>query len=411
MGSLSRRVWLFLGGAALLAIGLLYYLNSRRPVPQVTLAQVTRGSLNSWITSNGKVEPVNPYALRAKFDAFVTAVPAAEGSAVRPGELLVALDDSDLRAQLDQERAQLASDQDQLKAAQAGGDSKELANLVGEIQVAKSNRELLVRQHEVLLKLVAQNAATREELEKNEADVVRSTAQLEELTKAKEHFDQQNQLDLNRLALVVAHSQEEIKTLQDKLDSARVLAPVKGTLYSLPVHVRDYVHTGDLLAEVADLSQVRVRAFIDEPELGRLQPQQVVEVTWDAMPERTWMGRTETLPQQVVARGARNVGEVLCAISNEKMSLIPNTTVDVRIQLADRSNVLLVPRAAVQADGLRRYVFLVQEGRLHRKEIKVGASNDSEFEVVSGLGESDAVALPGDTPLKDNALVRVVTPQ
>jgi len=411
MGSLSRRVWLFLGGAALLAIVLLYYLNSRRPVPLVTIAQLTRGNLSSWITSNGKVEPVNPYALRAKFDAFVTAVPAVEGSAVRPGELLVTLDDSDLRAQLDQERAQLASEQDQLRSAQAGGDAKELANLVGEIQVAKSNRELLVRQHEALLKLVSENAATREELEKNEADLVRSTAQLEELTKAKEHFDQQNQQDLSRLALVVAHSQEEIKTLQEKLDSARVLAPAKGTLYSLPVHVRDFVHTGDLLAEVADLSQVRVRAFIDEPELGRLQPNQVVEVTWDAMPERTWMGRTETLPQQVVARGARNVGEVLCAISNEKMSLIPNTTVDVRIQLAERSSVLLVPRAAVQTDGLRRYVFLVEGGRLHRKEIKVGASNDSEFEVVSGLEESDAVALPGDAPLKDNALVRVATPE
>jgi HlyD family secretion protein len=411
MGSLSRRVWLFLGGAALLAIVLLYYLNSRRPVPQVTLAQLTRGNLNSWITSNGKVEPVNPYALRAKFDAFVTAVPAVEGSAVRPGELLVTLDDSDLQAQLAQERAQLASEEDQLRAAQAGGDAKELANLVGEIQVAKSNRELLSRQHEVLLELLAKNAATREELERNEADLVRSTAQLEELTKAKEQFDHQNQLDLNRLALVVAHSQAEINNLQEKLDAARVLAPVKGTLYSLPVHLRDFVHTGDLLAEEADLSQVRVRAFVDEPELGRLQPQQVVEVTWDAMPERTWMGRTEALPQQVVARGARNVGEVLCAISNEKMSLIPNTTVDVRIQLAERSNVLLVPRGAVQTEGLRRYVFLVDGGRLHRREIKVGASNDGEFEVVSGLEESDAVALPGDAPLKDNALVRVTTPE
>ena len=250
-----------------------------------------------------------------------------------------------------------------------------------------------------------------EELEKNQADLVRATAQVEQLRKAKEQFDHQVLVDRDRLALVVAHSQADVNDLQAKLDSARVLAPVKGTLYSLPVHVRDFVHTGDLLAEVADLSQVRVRAFIDEPELGRLQPQQVVEVTWDAMPERTWMGRTETLPQQVVARGARNVGEVLCAISNEKMSLIPNTTVDVRIQLAERSNVLLVPRGAVQTDGLRRYVFLVDGGRLHRKEIKVGASSDSEFEVVSGLQESDAVALPGDGPLKDNALVRVATPE
>lgn len=411
MGFLSRRVWLLLGGATFLAIGLLYYLNSRRPVPQVTLAPLMRGNLNSWITSNGKVEPVNPYALRAKFDAFVTAVPALEGSAVRPGELLVTLDDSELRAQLDQARAQLASEQDDLRAAEAGGRADQLSRLTGDLKVAEAQRDMLDRQHEVLVKLVAQKAATPEELEKNQADLLHANADVEQLRKTKEQFDHQNQLDRDRLALVVSHSQAEVKSLEEKLDSARVLAPVKGTLYSLPVHVRDFVHTGDLLAEVADLSQLRVRAFIDEPELGRLQPQQVVEVTWDAMPERTWMGHTEMLPQQVVARGARNVGEVLCAISNEKMSLIPNTTVDVRIQLDERSNVLLVPRGAVQTDGQRRYVFLVEGGRLHRKEIKVGASNDSEFEVVSGLQESDAVALPGDTPLKDNALVRVTTPE
>src|SRR5579871_3563316 len=110
--SLSRRAWVLLGGAALLAIVSLYYVNGRRPAPEVALAHITRGNLNSWITSNGKVEPVNPYALRAKFDGFVTAVAATEGHTVRPGELLVTMDDSDLRAQLDQQRAQLAAEQD-----------------------------------------------------------------------------------------------------------------------------------------------------------------------------------------------------------------------------------------------------------------------------------------------------------
>jgi HlyD family secretion protein len=199
--------------------------------------------------------------------------------------------------------------------------------------------------------------------------------------------------------------------VQEKIDSARVASPLNGTLYSLPVHVRDFVHTGDLLAEIADLSQVRVRAFVDEPELGHLQPNQAVAVTWDALPDQTWSGHTETLPQQVVARGARNVGEVLCGISNDKMTLIPNTTVDVRIELASRSNVLLVPRNAVQTDGGRRYVFTVDQGRLHRKEIKTGASNDTDFEVVSGLTDSESVALPGDVPLKDNAAVQVANPE
>src|ERR1700722_8214129 len=130
MGSLTRRVWLLLGAAALLGI-VLFYLNGRRPAPRVTLAPLTRGNLISWITSNGKVEPVNPYALRAKFDGFVTAVPAVEGHAVRTGELLVSLDDSALRSQLDQDRAQLASEEDDLRAAEAGGRANQLARMKG----------------------------------------------------------------------------------------------------------------------------------------------------------------------------------------------------------------------------------------------------------------------------------------
>ena len=114
----------------------------------------------------------------------------------------------------------------------------------------------------------------------------------------------------------------------------------------------------------------------------------MVEVSWDALPGRIWTGHTESIPRQVVARGyARNVGEVLCSISNDEMQLILNTTVDVRILLRMHPNVLTVPRGAVQIDGARRYVFLVADGRLHRTEIKVGIANATDYEVVSGVQE------------------------
>jgi multidrug efflux pump subunit AcrA (membrane-fusion protein) len=190
-----------------------------------------------------------------------------------------------------------------------------------------------------------------------------------------------------------------------------VVAPATGTLYSLPAHERDFVHVGDLLAELADLTQVRVRAYIDEPELGQLQPNQGVEVTWSALPERTWSGRTETTPRQVVARGARNVGEVLCAISNDKMELIPNTTVDVSIELSQRSGVLMIPRGAVQIVGLHRYVFRLDGNQLSRQEVRVGLSNATHFEVLSGVQEGDVLALPGEAPLQDKLVVRAENPQ
>ncbi len=185
------------------------------------------------------------------------------------------------------------------------------------------------------------------------------------------------------------------------------MAPQSGVLFSLPVRENDFVHTGDLLADLADLRNVRVRAFIDEPELGGLEPGQAVEVTWDALPDRVWTGRTESVPQQVVARGSRNVGELLCSISNTGMELKPNTTVNIRIQLRERKSVLIVPRAAVEITGAARYAYVVEGDRLRRKEIKVGISDDTQFEIADGLTENDIVALPGDVPLQDGLAVRV----
>src|SRR5260370_11648849 len=95
----------------------------------------------------------------------------------------------------------------------------------------------------------------------------------------------------------------------------------------MPVRAGDFVKTGDLLLEMADLHEVRVRVFIDEPEMGALEVGLPVKITWDALPERVWQGTTETVPQQVVARGARSVGEMRGSGQNEKLQLLPNTNV------------------------------------------------------------------------------------
>jgi len=406
--TLSRRIW-FLLAAAAFAVAILMYFNTRRPVPQVNTVRVARRDLSSSITSNGKVEPVAPYSLRAKFDGFVSRVSAVEGQMVTPGKELAVLDDGDIRAQLDQARAQLASEEEDLRAAQAGGRPDQAARVMGDWKTAQSQRDLLQHKQDALAKLAAQNAATAEEVEANKAELARANQQVDQLLKAKQQFEHQAQLDSTRLELLVAHSRSEVANLQDKAGSARVVAPISGTLYALPIHAHDFLHVGDLMAEVADLSQLRVRAFIDEPELGQIRPNQTIEVTWEALPGRTWTGRTETVPRQVVARGSRNVGEVLCSISNEHLELIPNTTVDVRIELTDRSNVLVVPRGAVQIVGLHRYVFVVDGDRLHQREITAGIANDTDVEVLSGVQEGDQLALPGAIPLRDSLAVRTVS--
>ena len=185
-----------------------------------------------------------------------------------------------------------------------------------------------------------------------------------------------------------------------------VNAPVSGTLYSLPVHAGDYVQTGDILAQVADLHQVRIRAFIDEPDLGWLATGQTVEITWDAMPGHVWKGTTEQLPREVVARGNRSVGEVLCSVDNSKIELLPNVNVNVRILVRESKGALVVPRAAVRTDGTSRIVYVLSSGAAHQRSVQVGISNVSQYEVLSGLTEGEEVILPGDLKLRDGMAVR-----
>jgi len=137
--------------------------------------------------------------------------------------------------------------------------------------------------------------------------------------------------------LQVEQLRSVVASLEEKVRDGRISAPADGTLYALPVRVGDYVKVGDLLAEMADLHKVRVRAFIDEPELGGLEPGEPVRITWDALPNRNWMGKTQVIPKQVVARGARSVGELLCEVNNDKLELLPNINVNVRINSASVS--------------------------------------------------------------------------
>ena len=118
-------------------------------------------------------------------------------------------------------------------------------------------------------------------------------------------------------------------------------------------------------------------------------------------------GRALSL-KEVVTHGTRSVGELLCSVSNDRLDLVPNTTVDVHIHVSERPNVLVVPRGAVYLDGKKRFVFRVEDNHLHRRDVTMGVANPTIIEVTTGLQEGDVVALPGEVALKENLRVRAV---
>jgi HlyD family secretion protein len=411
---LRNRILIFLVLAALVAISLVR-LSGRQPVAKISAVAPVRENLVSSISTNGKVEPIAPFVVRAQLDTFVEKISAVEGQGVKKGQLLLELNVKDAAAQLADARSKLLRAEDDLRAARAGGRSDEAAKTEGQLAGAIAQRDRLQRNHDSLERLIAQQAATKDELAANDLELAKADAQVKQLTAAKQEFEHGVKLDANRTSLQVEQLRSEVASLEEKVRDGRIIAPADGTLYSLPVKAGDYVKVGDLLAEMADLHKVRVRAFIDEPELGGLEPGEPVRITWDALPNRTWMGKTQIIPKQVVARQARSVGELLCEVNNDKLELLPNVNVSVRINSHERVNVLTVPRGTVEAEGGQRFVFVilrnalgVGKATLEKREIHVGIADATNYEVLSGLHEGEIVALPGDVDLKDGMAVKIV---
>jgi HlyD family secretion protein len=411
---LRNRIVIFLIVAVVLAV-VLVRLSNGKAVARVSAVVPTRQNLVTSISSNGKVEPIAPFVVRAQLDTFVEKVYALEGQQVKKGQLLLKLNVKDVAAQLAEAKSKLLRAQDELGTAKAGGKVDEAARVTSDLAKAQAERDQLQTNHNILQRLVEQQAATKEELATNDLALKKAQAEVTRLTAAKQEFDHGTKLDVGRTALQVQQQQNEIAALEDKVGNGEIRAPADVTLYSLPVKTGDYVKLGDLLAEMADLHKVRVRAFIDEPEIGALEPDEPVKITWDALPNRSWAGRTEVVPKQVVLRGTRSVGELLCSVNNDKLELLPNINVNVRINSKERNNVLAVPRGAVSAEGSRRFVFVVKRNelgvgtpRLEKREIHVGIADFTSYEIVSGLQQGEMVALSGDVDLRDGMPVKVV---
>ena len=337
------------------------------------------------------------------------ASPIKQGDTVRRGQILFTLNAKDLESDLARARGELFAAEDERRIASSGGSPDELAQLQNDLAKTETEIARLRREAESLNRLYAKQAATRLEIEQNKTALDKAEADRRLIEQKKKSIVDRSGIQAERASLRTDEARSSIRSLQEKLNSGRIEAPANGTIYSLQARPGTFVHTGDVLAEMADLKRIQVRAFVDEPEIGSLRLGQQVEITWDGLPSRSWVGKVDQLPKTIVARGSRNVGEVLCSAPNVDSALLPNTNVDVRIRTAERENALTLPRSVVRTEGDKHFVMVVDQGRLRRREIKVGISTSTHYEILDGISESDliAVAVAGSSELQDGMLVTV----
>lgn len=402
---MGKRAWITLILLGIAGAALWRLERQRAKPPQINFARAQREAISSLVSTNGKVEPVESGQARAERSGAVKRILVRQGERVRAGQALVELDDTDVQAELKTAQARAAAAQAELQTLMQGGRAGDRANIDAALDKARVELKIAQDAYASKVRLRDKQAATPEEVRTAKEAVDRAQAQIEALQKQRsglvapaDHTAAEARLDEAKTAIQLA---------QARIRMSVVRAPIAGTVYQFDLKPGAYLNTGDLVASIGRLDRVHVKVYVDEPDLGRVDMGMPVTITWDALPGRQWKGSVERTPNEIVAMGARQVGEVLCTIENPDMDLLPGTNVNVVILSETVENAITIPKQAVFRQQGQTGVYLLEGDRLRWRQVTLGIGNTTRTQV-NELKEGDAVALPSEKPLKDGMMVEPV---
>ena len=390
MAWIKRNKWVVIVVPVIVIIALIMALSKRSVIP-VRAESAHRESISNTISTNGKIEPVDNFEAHAPASASVKRVLVKPGQQVRAGQLLVQLDDSDARAQSAKALAQLKAAEADVNAVRGGGTHEEVLTTQANLTKAQTERDAAQRNLDAVRKLQQSGSASTGELTEAENRLQRAEAELQLVQQRK--TGRYSNPEIARVQAQAAEARAAYQAAQDLLGKTNITAPRAGTVYSLPVREGSFVNAGDLIVQVADLTKMQVRAFVDEPEIGKLAQNQRASITWDAVPGREWEGVITRVPSTVVQRGTRNVGEVVAAVDNKDLKLLPNVNVNVLVTTEKADSALTISREAVLQNEGRRYVFTINGDKLHRRDVETGIANLTRIQIIKGIDEGTKVAL------------------
>lgn len=407
-GLFGRRRWLLWTVALAIGVVVLASFMSRGDALPVRAAKVQRGNIRSVISTNGKIEPVQNFEAHAPIGTTVKKILVKEGDHVRKGQLLVQLNDAEAREQAARALSQISAADADFNAVKNGGTQEEVLTVDADLAKAKTERDAAQHNLDALQRLQQQGAASPGEVRNAQDQLARAQADVK-LLEQKQH-DRYSKPEVARVDSQKDAAQASYRAAQDVLSQLDIRAPFDGVVYSLPAKQGAYVNPGDLILQEADLSKVMVRAFVDEPDVGRLAIGDKVEVTWDGLPGRIWNAEITSLPATMKLRNTRTVGETTCVVENSDFRLLPNVNVGVTIVSAEHHDVLTVPREALRLSSDKPYVYEVSNDELVKREIKTSISDLTSVEVTGGISENALVALSSTNskPLKNGIAVKVV---
>ena len=185
---------------------------------------------------------------------------------------------------------------------------------------------------------------------------------------------------------------QEVKRAESDLAASSLAAPFTGVILEVFVRPGETVGAGQPIVVLADPTSMEVQARVIEEDLPLIEPGQAVELFFDAAPEESIMGEVARIVPRRIEGQDRPLYHVYVSPDRSPSGIVSGMTADASIIVAQRSDVLRLPRATVRApsEGMANVKVWV-DGRVETRTVKVGLRGDVNVEILEGLREGDAV--------------------
>ncbi len=385
-------------GAILLAAAVAALLQSRGPMVPTTRA--VRSDLEQHLVVSGRVRVVTRVRFATPLAGRVVAVGAVEGQRVVPGDVLVQLDDAEARAEVAQAEAGVA---------QASARVEQLRQ-VGAVVTSQAMREAeadLVRAEAELARverLVEAGAATRASLEeaRRQAELARARQRAAD---AQQTAAMPAGADTRLVLGALVESQGRLAAARARLAQMQVVAAEPGIILARLVEPGDAVSAGATLVEMAADGETELVIEPDERNLAWVRLGQRALAAADAFPQTVFDAEVSYIAPAVDP--ARGSVEVRLRVDEPPDILRPDMTVSVDLTVASNTDVVTLPADAVRgAATATPWVFVVEGGRLARRDVRVGIRGEGSVEIVSGIAPGTEVVLMDGPGLIEGQRVR-----
>lgn len=345
-----------------------FYVDSDSSQVHYITEPVKRGTIDKSVLASGSVRAIQRTEVGAQVSGKIQKLNAELGQAVKKGQLIAEIDSEPQQNALNSAQAEWLAYQTQLNAKQVA------------LSVAESS-------YQRLAKLYTQKSTSLNELDNARNTLALAKANLEE-SKAK--------IQLAEIA---------VNTAKTNLSYTKIIAPIDGVIVSVPVSEGQTVNANQAsptIVQVADLSQVLIKFEIAEGDIAQVKVDQAVSFNTLAEPNRRYRTEIQSLDPALtkltdnnyVEQSANNEAVYYYAnaqVANPDQSLRIGMTVQGKITIFEKHNVLLVPNSAIKKRQGKSVVDVLENGKSVERNIEIGISDGQSSEVLSGLNEGEQV--------------------